>query len=427
MKKRILISGLICLLSFCSMHAQESHWQCDIHSFQYDMTVYACLSIDGFQLNPSADYELAAFCGNECRGIASVETISSTGETYYYLRIRSNTTVGETLTFKCFDSTRQCELILDSKMDFESQGIKGYPSELYMLMGAYTYKIEYVVDSEVIATDSVKCGELIEVLHEPTKKGHTFSGWDEIPETMPAEDVVVSGIFTVNKYLVTFIIGDEVISSDSLEYGTNLIVPKVPEKEGYTFKGWGEIAKTVPASDLTYEGSYTINSYLLTYMVDGEVVESNSVVYGTAITAIAEPTKEGHTFSGWSEIPKTMPANDVTVSGTFTVNKYTVTYVIDDEVLAMYTICYGESITKPDVPERDGYNFAWTDEIPETMPAKDIVISGAYTSISCITDIVDTNEVLRIFTISGQRINELKQGLNIVFMKDCKIRKVFVR
>ena len=43
-----------------------------------------------------------------------------------------------------------------------------------------------------------------------------------------------------------------------------------------------------------------------------------SVRYGDTITLIDEPTKEGYEFSGWSEIPETMPANDVTIEGTFT-------------------------------------------------------------------------------------------------------------
>ncbi len=39
---------------------------------------------------------------------------------------------------------------------------------------------------------------------------------------------------------------------------------------------------------------------------------------GAIITPEEEPTKEGYTFSGWSELPETMPAHDVTVTGSFT-------------------------------------------------------------------------------------------------------------
>ena len=58
--------------------------------------------------------------------------------------------------------------------------------------------------------------------------------------------------------------------------------------------------------------------YKLTYMVDGETYKTYSLHYGDAIEAEPEPVKEGYAFSGWSEVPQTMPARDVVVRGSFT-------------------------------------------------------------------------------------------------------------
>jgi hypothetical protein len=58
--------------------------------------------------------------------------------------------------------------------------------------------------------------------------------------------------------------------------------------------------------------------YKLTYMVDGETYKTYSLHYGDAIAAEPEPVKEGYAFSGWSEVPATMPARDVVVRGSFT-------------------------------------------------------------------------------------------------------------
>ena len=278
------------------------------------------------------------------------------------------------------------------------------------------YALTFIVDSIVHQVDSLPCGEFIIIPDEPIKEGYTFSGWSEVPEAMPASDVTISGTFTINKYLVTFKIDDEVISADSLEYGTVIVAPGVPDKEGYTFNGWNEVIETVPANDVTIEGSYSVNSYLLTYTVDGEIVKADSIAYGTVITLLDEPTKEGYTFSGWSEAPETMPANDVTISGTFTINQYTITYIIDGEVFATDTINYGEAITVPEVPVKENYDFAWIDEIPETMPAEDIVINGSYTSTD-IVNIERNEEILYIYSTDGQRVNELQKGINIVLQK----------
>jgi hypothetical protein len=131
---------------------------------------------------------------------------------------------------------------------------------------------------------------------------------------MPAKDVTISGVFTINTYLVTFKIGDEVIAADSLTYGAAIVAPEAPEKEGYTFDGWGEVAEIVPAGDVTYEGSYTANIYKVYYYVGEELVHTAEVIYGEVIPEyIYEPTEEGYTFLGWlGEVYETMPAHDVT-------------------------------------------------------------------------------------------------------------------
>ena len=58
--------------------------------------------------------------------------------------------------------------------------------------------------------------------------------------------------------------------------------------------------------------------FKLTYMVDGEEYKVYNKLYGTTVEPEAAPEKEGYTFSGWSLIPETMPARDVIIVGTFT-------------------------------------------------------------------------------------------------------------
>ena len=179
------------------------------------------------------------------------------------------------------------------------------------------YTLNFMVDGEMYHTERLAHKSTIVIPEMPVKEGYTFNGWSEVPATMPAEDVTISGTFIINKYFVTFKIGDEIISSDSLEYSTEIVVPESPEREGHTFNGWGEVAETVPAGDVTYEGSYAVNSYILTFIVDDETILQTSVPYGKEITLPETPVKEGYAFNGWSEVPATMPANDVVVYGSF--------------------------------------------------------------------------------------------------------------
>lgn len=71
-----------------------------------------------------------------------------------------------------------------------------------------------------------------------------------------------------------------------------------------TWKDFGNIKN--------FEGLYN-----LTYMVDGEIYKDSVVEQNSPITPEAEPTKDYYTFSGWSEIPATMPDHDVIVTGAF--------------------------------------------------------------------------------------------------------------
>ena len=67
-------------------------------------------------------------------------------------------------------------------------------------------------------------------------------------------------------------------------------------------------------SDKTFDISILYN---LIYKVDGQEYKDTCVAYGSALTPEAEPTKEGNTFGGWSEIPETMPNHDVEITGRF--------------------------------------------------------------------------------------------------------------
>ena len=118
--------------------------------------------------------------------------------------------------------------------------------------------------------------------------------------------------------------------------------------------------------------------FKLTYYVDGNEYKTAEMEYNTIIIPETEPIREGYTFSGWSEIPETMPAEDVTVTGSFTVNQYRLTYYVDGEVYTSYYIDYGAAITPEAYPTKVGYDFTGWNDVPETMPAYDVTITGSF-------------------------------------------------
>ncbi|MCR4915869.1 MAG: InlB B-repeat-containing protein [Prevotella sp.] len=225
-------------------------------------------------------------------------------------------------------------------------------------------------------------------------------------------------------YKLTYMVDGVEYKSSTVEYGTTITPETPPTKEGYTFSGWSEIPSTMPASDVTITGTFTVNKYKLTYKVDGEEYNSSEVNYGTTIVPLETPVKEGYTFSGWSNIPTTMPASDVTISGTFTINKYKITYMVDGVLLMTEEVNYGSTITPPASP-KEGYEITWN-SYPTTMPADDITISGSYIATG-INGLYAEESDKKIYTPDGKRIQSPKKGMNIIRMSDGTIKKVVVK
>ena len=198
----------------------------------------------------------------------------------------------------------------------------------------------------------------------PTKTGYTFIGWSpELPATMPAKVMTVIAQWRINQYTITFdTAGGSEVAPITQDYGTAINAPAAPTKTGYTFIGWDTaIPATMPAHNMTITAQWTINQYTITFdTAGGSEVAPITQNYGTTINAPAAPTKTGYTFIGWdSELPATMPAENVTVTAQWRINSYTVTLdpnggrVSPDALSVTYLTPYGSLPT----PVRSDYRF----------------------------------------------------------------------
>ena len=286
---------------------------------------------------------------------------------------------------------------------------KGWDKEIPETMPAenITVKAQWGINQYTITFDTNGGSEIapitqdygtkITVPADPTRKGYTFKGWDkEIPETMPAENITVKAQWGINQYTITFDTnGGSEIAPITQDYGTKITVPADPTRKGYTFKGWDkEIPETMPAENITVKAQWGINQYTITFDTNGgsEIVPITQD-YGTEITAPDNPTRKGYTFKGWEkEIPKTMPAENITVKAQWEINQYTITFDTNGgSEIAPITQDYGTEITAPDKPTRKGYTFkGWDKEIPKTMPAENITVKAQW-GINQYTITFDTN------------------------------------
>ena len=275
--------------------------------------------------------------------------------------------------------------------------------------------------AQLVQRDTELAVVMLEV-EMPSKEGYTFGGW-ALPDVMPAEDLTLDATYMINSYTLTYTVDGEEYKVESVVYGTELTAIAAPEKVGYTFGGWSELPATMPAKDVVIEGSFAINSYTVTFKIGEEVIYSEELEYGATIVAPEVEEKEGYTFSGWGEVAETVPAEAVTYEGAYTVNKYKVYYIIDGEVVFEHEVEYGAAIEIPEELETMYPGFEWIGEDPEvvyeTMPAFDIAFNGNdVTGLDCLS--IDSSDV--IYDLSGRRVLEAVKGFYIINGK-----KVFVK
>lgn len=294
-----------------------------------------------------------------------------------------------------------------------------------------SYTVEWNIDG-LTMHETYQFGAKIDKSKTFTKKGYTFAGWTpEIPDTMPAQNMVFNAVWTANLYDAMFSANGGIFpDGDSIKklptaYNSEIAVPESPERAGYEFAGWayngknigtdagimdsieGKTFEAIWASNNTAKyriETYTMNtigeyektsitlnadvydnvslnpevetgfilneeksvldgtvladeilvlkvyydraSYSFTVNIDGET-ETVEYYYGAIISPLENPVKDGYEFVSWNtEIPLTMPANDVTVTAVFKVKaadkKAAKISIVTPEKRTLY---YGESIT----------------------------------------------------------------------------------
>lgn len=134
--------------------------------------------------------------------------------------------------------------------------------------------------------------------------------------------------------------GGNVTGGGTYAEGEEAILTAVPD-EGYEFIEWSNGISENPYhfkvfENITLSAKFSPKKYTLTYILDSEVYHSEKVAYGTAIVPLEVPEKDGFVFSGWDYVPATMPAHDVTITGTMTPTS--INEIIEHKNVDVYSI-----------------------------------------------------------------------------------------
>ena len=256
-------------------------------------------------------------------------------------------------------------------------------------------------------------------LKNPTRPGYTFTGWsgtgltgeDNLTVTIPKGSTgnrSYTAHWSLNTYSITYDLNGGTASGNPTSYTVEsaTITLNQPTKTGYTFTGWsgtdltGEdnLTVTIPAGstgDRSYTAHWSLNTYSITYDLDGGTASGNPDFYTVESSTITlnPPTRTGYTFIGWSgtdlsgsdNLTVTIPAGSIgnrSYIAHWSLNTYSITYDLDGGTALgnpdSYTV-ESAAITLNE-PTKAGYVFTgWSgtdlvgeDNLTVTIPAGSI-------------------------------------------------------
>lgn len=159
------------------------------------------------------------------------------------------------------------------------------------------------------------------------------------------------------------------------------------QKEGYTGRLYrdADFLKPLTKDSKVKNGDtvyvkWTINKYTVTFM-DGEKVLAafTNVTHGDTVTPPEVPEKDGKTFSKWDK-DFSKVTSDLTINAVYDVDTFTVTFKDGEKVLETQTVEYEAAATAPDTARLsppEGMHFAkWDKDFSKVT--EDIEVSAVY-------------------------------------------------
>ena len=221
--------------------------------------------------------------------------------------------------------------------------------------------------------------ETVIISNTYTKTGYDFAGWNTEPDGSGDrygdggnitiyEDTVLYAQWLIKTCTIFYYVDGEIVYSEDHVYGSEVTPYVYTAPEGHTFSGWQEeIPAVMPDHDVIIHGTTSVNQYTVTFTVNGTYYATGVFEYGKPVTAPEYAVPAGHTFSGW-DCPAAMPAEDITLNATLTVDQYTILFVNwNGDVLQSTPFAYGVTPGyNGETPERSAdedytYTFAGWD------------------------------------------------------------------
>ena len=225
-------------------------------------------------------------------------------------------------------------------------------------------------------------------------EGYDVKGWSQDVKNITS-DMRVEALLEKKTYVVVFKVDQTTIKEQIVPHGVDAVPPSVVVKPGHTFTGWKDDYTNI-TTHRAIEADFDINTYVVTFFVEGNVVDQQRIEYQQDATA-PQVDVEGHDVIGWrGEV--TSITQDLDIHAILRAKRYTVTFVDEGIILKEEQVLYGQDATPPDEgPWDQGYTRITKDLfiqrriiLPETI-TEDIEIEEPVLSVNRPTIMATTS------------------------------------
>ena len=210
--------------------------------------------------------------------------------------------------------------------------------------------------------------------------GKKYTQQGEVDAATTAINNAVAGLDKMT-YNAIFTVDGAEYAKVPTKVDDQIVAPKDPSKEGYTFAGWRPSVGVMGTADATFEAvftaagdtAYTVNTYVMG--TDGTYGDptSEKLTGTTGSTATYAPeAREGFTVDN----EKSVLSGEIAANGSLVLkvfysrNQYKLT--VDGVETDVY---YGAALNIAAPAAREGFTFTgWNVEIPATMPAENLTL-----------------------------------------------------
>lgn len=267
------------------------------------------------------------------------------------------------------------------------------------------YSITYILNDEKYDERTYHFDDVIDLSQPQETLGLVFDGWhlyyatDEVNEIgditkMPNKNLVAKA-YSNEVFIYYYVDGNEISKSHGDVQGLYQVEDKYIKK-GYTVTDWqtsdvsiSNNSFVMPAKDVVFTSTTSINSYTLTYSHDNRVYKEETIQYGTFILLIETPNDEsGITYDWDSEDVNltgtgfTMPDHNVLITSTQVVKTVRIVYYVGDTVYSILATRPGKNVILIDKPE--GVDDWYINNEPVTsivVPDTDVFVYSEYKDI----------------------------------------------